>query len=87
MNDIISEARTKIIKARIRNGKVQRRKKVSNVAGYTMRGGELVKMSVHEKINRERGQRLGTVKRKAKLAQALIKRKRSLKKRKSLGLS
>ena len=36
----LDEARIKIVKARVRGGKVQRRKKVSNVAGYTFRGGQ-----------------------------------------------
>lgn len=82
----LHEARVKIVKARIRGGKVQRRKKVSNVKGYTIRGGKLTRMSPKEKLDRKRGARKGKIKRKAKLARALIKRKRSLRKRASLGL-
>lgn len=84
--DEIEEARIKIVKARIRGGKVQRRKKVSNVAGYTLRGGQLKRMSPMERRRRKLGQRKGKIKRKAKLQRALMKRKRSLMRRKSIGL-
>ncbi len=84
---LAEEARVKIIKARIRNGKIQRRKKVSNVPGFTMRGGKLTKMSAKERMDRKRGAKRGKVKRKAKMARALMKRKRSMQKRASLGLS
>ena len=82
----LDEARVKVIKARVRGGKVQRRKKVSNVKGYTIRGGKLTRMSAKEKLDRKRGQRKGKIKRKAKMARAMMKRKRSLRKRASLGL-
>lgn len=82
----LDEARIAIVKARIRGGKVQRRKKVSNVAGYTLRGGQLTRMSPAERRNRRLGQRRGKVKRRAKMAMTRIKRQRSLRKRKSLGL-
>ena len=82
----LSEARVKVVRARVRGGKVQRRKKVSNVKGYTIRGGRLVKMKPAERMRRKRAARKAKVKRKAKLARALIKRKRSLRKRASLGL-
>lgn len=92
VRQIISEAnvqkmgRKKIIRARVRGGKVQRRKVVSAVKGYTIRSGKLIRMSPAERRRRKLGQRKGKLKRKAKLARALIKRKRSLVKRKSLGL-
>ena len=89
-NDIteetIDEARFKIIKARIRGGKLQRRKKVSNVPGMTFRGGKLTRMSPMERRRRKMGQRRGKIKRKAKLQRSLIKRKRSLKRRAALGI-
>jgi len=83
---MIAEARIKIIKARIRGGKIQRRKKVSNVAGYTFRGGRLKRLSVTERRNRRMGQRRGKIKRRAKLSRSLIKRKRSMRRRISIGL-
>jgi hypothetical protein len=83
---MVSEARVKVIKARIRGGKVQRRKKVSNVKGYTLRGGKLKRMSSKERLDRKIGARKAKLKRKATAARALIKRKRSLAKRKAMGL-
>lgn len=82
----LDEARIAIVKARIRGGKIQRRKKVSNVAGYTLRGGQLTRMSPAERRNRRLGQRRGKIKRRAKMTQTLMKRTRSLRKRKALGL-
>lgn len=82
----LDEARIKIVKARVRGGKVQRRKKVSNVAGYTFRGGQLKRMSPMERRKRKLGQRRGKIKRRAKLQRTLVKRKRSLRKRQSIGL-
>ena len=82
----LDEARINIIKARIRGGKVQRRKKVSNVPGMTLRGGTLKRMSAAERRRRKMGARKGKVKRRAKMTRILMKRKRSLQKRKSLGL-
>jgi hypothetical protein len=92
VREIISEAnvqkmgRKKLVRARIRGGKVQRRKVVSGVKGYTIRGGKLTRMTSSERMRRRISQRKAKVKRKAKMARALIKRKRSLRKRASLGL-
>jgi hypothetical protein len=84
--NVMKLGRTKVVKVRIRGGKVQRRKKVSAVKGFTLRGGKLVRMSPAEKIRRRMGARKAKVKRRAKLARSLIKRRRSLMKRKSMGL-
>ena len=92
VREIIAEAnvqrmgRKKLIKARVRGGKVQRRKVVSGVKGYTIRGGKMVRMSSSERLRRRIAQRKAKVKRRAKLARALIKRKRSMRKRSSMGL-
>ncbi len=92
IREIVAEAnvqrmgRKKLIRARIRGGKVQRRKIVSAVKGYTIRGGKLTRMSSAERLRRRIAQRKGKVKRRAKMARALIKRKRSLRRRSSLGL-
>jgi hypothetical protein len=82
----LEEARISIVRARVRGGKIQRRKKVSNVPGMTLRGGTLKRMSAAERRRRKMGARKGKMKRKAKLSRSLMKRKRSLQKRKSLGL-
>ena len=84
--NVIKQGRTKVVKARVRKGKVQRRKRVSAVKGYTIRGGKLKRMSVAERLRRKRGQRRGKIKRKAKMARALMRRKRSMRRRASLGL-
>lgn len=78
--------RIKIVRARIRGGKVQRRKKVSTVQGMTVRGGKLTRMSPAERRRRKMGQRRGKMKRRSKLTRTLMKRKRSLMRRKALGL-
>lgn len=82
----LNEARYKIVKARIRNGKIQRRKKVSTVKGYTIRGGQLKRLSPTERRNRRMGQRRGKIKRRAERSRIRIKMQRSLRKRRNLGL-
>lgn len=87
----LNEGRFKIVRARIRNGKVQRRKKISNLKGYTFRKkgkgpARLVRMSPSERRKRRMGQRRGKIKRRAKLARIRIKQKRALRKRRSMGL-
>jgi hypothetical protein len=78
--------RIKLIKARIRGGKVERRVRKSAVKGMTLRGGKLVRMSASERRARMMGARKAKIKRRAKLARALQKRKRSMMKRKALGV-
>jgi len=82
--------RKKLIRLRVRTIKgkptVQRRKVFSAVKGYTIRGGRMVRISPAEKLKRRLGARRAKVKRRAKLARILIKRNRSLRRRKSLGL-
>lgn len=82
----LSEANFKVVKARVRGGKVQRKKKVATRPGYTIRNGVLVRMSSKERQKRKMAARKGKVKRKAKMARAMIKRKRSMRKRQSLGV-
>jgi len=78
--------RTKLVRVRIRKGKVQRRSKVSGVPGYTIRGGKMIRMSAGERRNRKMAARKSKFKRRAKLGQALRKRKMSLRRRSSMGL-
>ena len=90
--DILDEAnvqrmgRTKLIRLRIRGGKIQRRKKLSAVKGYTIRGGKMIRMSAQERRHRKMAARRSKFKRRAKLRQALRKRKLSLRRRKAMGL-
>jgi hypothetical protein len=90
--DLVTEAnvmrmgRTKLVKVRIRKGKIQRRKKLSAVKGYTIRGGKLTRMSPLERRHRKMSARRSKFKRRAKLRQSLRKRRISLRKRTALGL-
>lgn len=84
--ETLDEARFKIVKARIRNGVVQRRKKVSTAPGLTFRGGKLTRMSPSERRHRKMGQRRGKLKRRAKMSRTLRKRTMSLRKRSRLGI-
>ena len=78
--EFISEAglRIKRIRVRVRAGKVQRNVRRSNIKGYTLRGGRLVRMSTQERLHRKRAARRAKVKRRAKMGRALMKRRRSL---------
>jgi hypothetical protein len=78
--------RTKLIRVRIRKGKVQRRKKFSAVKGYTIRGGKLVRMSPQERRHRKMAARRAKFKRRSKLTQSMRKRTLSMRKRKAMGL-
>ena len=78
--------RMKLVRIRVRAGKVQRRKKLSTVKGYTIRGGKLVRMSSQERRHRKMGARKAKFKIRSKKNQILRKRKISLRKRKAMGV-
>lgn len=84
--NVMRMGRAKVVRVRIRGGKVQRRKKLSAVKGYTFRGGRLVRMSSRELRNRKMGARRAKFKRRGKMSQILRKRKISLRKRRALGV-
>jgi hypothetical protein len=84
--NILKMGRTKLVRLRIRAGKVQRRKKFSSVPGYTIRGGKLVRMSSQERRHRKMGARRAKIKLRSKKSQILRKRKISLRKRKAMGV-
>ena len=86
LHNIQKIGRAKLIKIRIRGGKVQRRKKLSTVKGYTIRNGRMVRMSTTELRNRRMGARKAKIKRRSKMNQILRKRKVSLRKRRNIGL-
>jgi len=81
-----TKTRIRVVKARIRNGKVQRRVRVSGVKGYTVRGGVLVRISPIERLHRKAGARKGKIRRRAKMARIVMKRSRTMRRRKSMGL-
>jgi len=78
--------RTKLIRVRIRKGKVQRRVKKSAVKGFTIRGGKLTRMSPQERRHRKMAARRSKFKRRSKMKQSLRKRVLSIRKRKAMGL-
>ena len=84
--NIMKMGRTKVVRIRIRAGKVQRRKKLSAVPGFTIRGGRMVRMSPMERRHRKMAARRARFKRRAKMKQALRKRRISLRKRGTYGL-
>lgn len=86
--EFLTEAgpRIKRVRIRIRNGKVQRNIKVSNVKGFRLNHGRLVRMSATEKLHRRRGARKAKFKIRAKKARIAMKRARSMRKRHSMGL-
>ena len=86
LHNIQKIGRTKLIKIRIRGGKVQRGKKLSAAKGYTIRNGRMVRMSTTELRNRRMGARKAKIKRRSKMNQILRKRKVSLRKRRNIGL-
>jgi hypothetical protein len=83
--ELLEAARVKIVQLRIRGGKVERRKKISNVPGFTLRSGKLTRMSATERRKRKLGAKRAKIKKRAKMQQILRKRARSLKQRERLG--
>lgn len=88
--DIDEDSRWKLVRARVRDGKIQRRKKVSALPGFTFRkkGAAVIfmRIPVGERIRRKRGAKRGRIKRRGKEGRANLKRRRSMSKRNSLGL-
>lgn len=84
--NVMKMGRTKLVRLRVRKGKVQRRKKFSNVKGYTIRGGRVVRMSPGERLHRKRGARRAKIKIRTKHSQIMRKRNMSLRKRRAMGL-
>lgn len=71
---------------RIKRGKVQRKKLVSKRKGYKVINKKLKRMSTREQRKRKIAMRRALVKRRAKAAQALKKRRISISKGRRLGL-
>jgi hypothetical protein len=86
IRNVLKTGRTKVVRVRIRKGKIQRRKKLSAVKGWTIRGGKLTRMSPLERRNRKMAARRSKFKRRAKLRQSIRKRSMSLRKRRAMGL-
>jgi hypothetical protein len=78
--------RKRIVRVRVRKGRVQRNKTFSNMPGWTIRGGKLIRMSFKERRDRMLGAKRSKFKRLAKIKQTIRKRKTSLRKRGALGI-
>lgn len=78
--------RVRIINARIRGGKLQRRKYVSNVKNYRLdKDRHMVRITNTEKLHRKLGAIKAKRKRRAVMARSIRRRKISLTKKRSLG--
>lgn len=86
IRNVLKTGRTKLVRVRVRKGKIQRRKKLSAVKGWTIRGGKLTRMSPQERRHRKLAARRAKIKRRSKLRQSLRKRSMSLRRRKAMGL-
>jgi hypothetical protein len=84
--NVMKMGRQKLVKVRIRGGKIQRRKKVSGVKGMTIRGGKMIRMSPAERRHRKLGARKAKLKRRGKMSMIKRKRKMSMAKRHRMGL-
>jgi hypothetical protein len=78
--------RIKLVRARIRKGKIQRRKKLSAVKGFRLKGGKLKRMTAGERRKRKMGARRAKFKRKAKASRIKFALRKSLRRRKAMGL-
>lgn len=85
-NNIQRQGRIKLIRARVRHGKIQRRKRVSAVKGYTIRQGKLIRMSAIEKRHRKIGARHAKIKRRAEKSRIRRNLRISLRRRHAIGL-
>jgi len=87
--EALKEGRFHVVKTRIRRGKVERRKQVSDAEGYTFRkvgsSVKLVRMSPSERRKRKMGARRAKIKRRGKLSRIRQKYDRSMRRLKSLG--
>jgi hypothetical protein len=78
--------RVRIINARVRGGKLQRRKYVSNVKNYRLdRNRHLVRITTTERLHRKLGALKAKRKRRAEMARSIRRRKMSLTRKHSFG--
>ncbi len=85
-SNVRHQGRTKITKVRVRNGKIQRQKKSSDVKGFRTEGGKVVRMTSQEKQHRRLGARKAARKRRSHRGQIHRHLLQSLRKRKTLGV-
>ncbi len=84
--DVVRQGRIKLIRRRIRKGKLQRNIRKSAVKGFTLQRGKLKRIPAARRIHMRIVQRRAERKRKQHLQSSLRKRKISLRKRKAMGI-
>lgn len=80
------QGRLKLIRVRIRGGKVQRRVKKSAVRGFTLKAGKLKRITAQQRLRMSRIQKRAAVKRRAKIRTTIMKRKRSIRRLRAMGV-
>jgi hypothetical protein len=84
--NIVKTGRVKLIRRRIRAGKLQRNIRKSSVKGWTLRGKKLVRIPAAKRVRMRIIAKRSARKRKGKLQNILRKRRQSLRKRKAMGI-
>jgi hypothetical protein len=84
--NIVKSGRIKLIRRRIRKGKLQRNIRKSAVKGWTLRGKKLIRIPAAKRVRMRIVAKRSARKRKGKLQNILRKRRMSLRKRKSMGI-
>ena len=85
-SDTLKMGRTKLVRVRIRKGKIQRGRKFSTVKGFTYRNGKMKRIMPIEHRNRVVGSKESKSRRISRSARASLKRNISLRKRRAMGL-
>jgi len=78
--------RTKLIRRRIRKGKVQKNVRKSAVKGYTLQAGKLRRITAIQRVHMSRTQKRAARKRKTHMRTTVRKRARSILRRKTMGI-
>lgn len=84
--NIVKTGRIKLIRRRIRGGKLQRNIRKSSIKGWTLRGKKLIRIPAAKRVRMRIVAKRSARKRKGKLQNILRKRRMSLRKRKSFGI-
>ena len=84
--NVMKMGRTKLIRRRIRQGKVQKNIRKSAVKGYTLKAGKLRRITAIQRVHMSRTQKRAARKRKTHMRTTVRKRARSILRRKTMGI-
>jgi len=84
--NVMKMGRTKLIRRRIRQGKVQKNIRKSAVKGYTLKAGKLRRITAIQRVHMSRTQKRAARKRKTHIRTTVRKRARSILRRKTMGI-